>query len=86
MNKIYMKVCIRKGNEFMDLKNNQITLGDVIKNKEAFELIQNEFGSIMKGPLFAVAKKMSLEKIIAYSDGKISKNKIEELLLKLKNV
>ena len=70
----------------MDLKNYEITLGEIMKNKDAAELIQSEFGHIMKGPMFAMAKKMNLKKIITYAEGKISKDKIEEMLQKLKNI
>ncbi len=75
-----------KGNEIMDLRNNEITLGEIMNNKDASRLIQTEFGHMLKGPLFAMAKKMSLAKIMTYADGKISKDKIEDLLLKLKNI
>ena len=70
----------------MDLRNNEITLGEIMQNKDASKLIQSEFGNMMKGPLYAMAKKMSLKKILAHADGKIAKEKIDELLLKLKEI
>ena len=70
----------------MDLRNNEITLGEIMQNKDASKLIQSEFGNMMKGPLYAMAKKMSLKKILIHAEGKISKEKVDELLLKLKNI
>lgn len=69
----------------MDLKNNTITLGEILKNEKAGVIIKEEFGDLMKGPLFGMAKKMSLAKILEFAKGKVDENKINEILNKLKN-
>lgn len=70
----------------MDLRNNSITLGEILKNEKASSIIKEEFGDIMRGPAFSMAKKMSLSKIIGYAKGKIDDGKINDLLTKLKNI
>ncbi len=70
----------------MDLKGNKITLGEILKNEEAKRLIKSELYEFYSSPMLAFAKKMSLEKILLYADGKIEKNKLDEILKKLENI
>lgn len=70
----------------MDLRNNSITLGEILKNDKASKIIKDEFGNIMNGPLFNMAKRMSLAKILELAKGKLDDTKINDILAKLKNV
>ena len=70
----------------MDLKNNSITLGEILKNDKASKIITDEFSGIMRGPAFNIAKKMSLAKILEFTKGKVDESKINDMIIKLKNV
>lgn len=71
---------------FMDLKNNNITLGEVLKNNQAKKVLQNEFKEYFNSPLFSFAKKMSIQKLLQLAKGKVPDDKINKILNELKNI
>ncbi len=70
----------------MDLKNNKITLEEIMKNEKAASVLKKEFGSYMKGPAYFAAKKMTLEKIMEMGKNIINQDKINEILSKLEEI
>lgn len=70
----------------MDLKNNKITLEEIMKNERAAEVLKREFGSYMKGPMYFTAKKMTLERIMEIGRNIINQDKINEILSKLEEI
>jgi len=71
----------------MDLRNNSITLGEILKNPEAKELLHKELPQYFNNPmLMGMARGMSLTNILGIASGMISKEKQQELLTKLKAI
>lgn len=70
----------------LDLRNQTITLGELLQNPKAKAVLQKRFGKLLSHPLIGSAKKMSLKQLIQLSEKKLSKETIEDILIELKNV
>ncbi|MFA5657836.1 MAG: hypothetical protein WC900_00945 [Oscillospiraceae bacterium] len=70
----------------MDLKNNSITMGELLKNPAAKALLERELPQYMKHPMLSLAKNMPLSGIIGFSKGYVSPEKINMLLIRLKEL
>ena len=70
----------------MDLRNNKITLGEILKNEEAKKLLKKELGVFYSSPMMAFAKNMTVDKILRYAKGKIDDEQIAGILKKLENI
>ena len=70
----------------MDLKNNGITFGELLKNPRAKALLEREIPQYMKQPMLSIAQNMSLSGIIGISRGHISQEKVNILLSQLKEL
>jgi len=68
----------------MDLKNNKITFGDVLKNPKAEIIFDRLFPEVMNPFLLHQAKKMTLENILKNATGPDAKEKIEKVVSMLK--
>ena len=62
----------------MDLRNNEITLEEVMKNEKASILIREELGGFTSSPMFLFAKKLTLKKIIEYAKGRLEDSKVND--------
>lgn len=70
----------------MDLKNNQITVGELLKNPKARAMFAREFPQIMNSPLLAFAKNMTLSSVIGYAKNHLPKEKIKALYEELERI
>lgn len=70
----------------MDLKNGNITVREILSNKQAKALLERELPEIMCSPLIALASSMRLNQVLSFAGGKIPAQKIEELLEQLKKI
>ncbi|SHI09803.1 hypothetical protein SAMN02745823_02381 [Sporobacter termitidis DSM 10068] len=67
----------------MDLKNNKILFGEVLKNPGAEMIFAKLFPELMNPFLLHQAKKMTLENILKISTGPDAQEKIERVIAKL---
>jgi hypothetical protein len=70
----------------MDLKNNNITIGEILKNVEAKRLLEKEFPQYIKQPMLSMAMNMPLSRIISMSQGKVPQDKINSLIILLQRL
>ncbi len=70
----------------MDLKNNSITLGELLKNPKAKMLLERELPQYMKHPMVGMAQGLPLSTVIGFAKGNISQDKLSMLLIKLKEI
>ena len=67
----------------LDLKNNQITVRELMANPKAKALFQKRFGEWMKHPLFSAAQSLTLSQLMelakVYLPQKIIQSTLEEL-------
>lgn len=70
----------------MDLKNNKITVGELMDYQPARAVFQKNFPMVMRHPLLGAARSVTLEQVIALAGDKIPRKKIQETLNELRKV
>lgn len=70
----------------MDLKNNRITVGELLENPSARAVFQRRFPMVMKHPLLGAARTVTLEQLISFAGAYVPKGIINETLQELKKL
>lgn len=70
----------------MDLKNNKITVGELLNYAPAKAVFQRRFPMVMRHPMLGAAKTVTLEQVIALAGSCIPQKTIQETLNELRNV
>lgn len=70
----------------MNLKNYNITVGEVLQNPQARALLQREIPMVMRHPLLPVANAIPLRDIINNAGGYVSQKKIQSILQQLERL
>ena len=75
-----------EGAIFTDIKDGNITLGEVVATIEGKALLMREFPDVAGSPLFVLAKKMTLNTVIKRWGNKVSAEKIASLTEEIKKI
>lgn len=67
----------------MDLRNHQITVGELLDNPRARQLLQKELPGIFNSPLLALAKGMRLQQVIPLAKDRLAPEQLQRLLQEL---
>ena len=70
----------------MNLKNNKITVGELLDYAPAKAVFQKRFPMVMRHPMLGAARTVTLEQVIAVAKGYIPEKKIQETLNELQKV
>lgn len=70
----------------MDLKNNKITVGELLDYQPAKAVFQKQFPMVMRHPMLGAARSITLEQIIALAGDKVPQKKVQETLSELRKV
>ena len=70
----------------MDLKNNKITVGELLDKPASKAVFQRRFPMVMKHPMLGAARTVTLEQLIAFAQPHVPKNTINETLMELKKL
>lgn len=70
----------------MDLKDNKIKMGELLKNEEASKIIKREFSEFYTPMLIALSRNMSLESVLSLAQGKVDGARIDRALDALRAV
>ncbi|RPF42189.1 hypothetical protein EDD70_2528 [Hydrogenoanaerobacterium saccharovorans] len=70
----------------MDLRNNQITIGELLLNPKAKMIARREFLALMNPFMLSMAKNMTLEQALKYAEKEIPQNKINRIIAELKAI
>ena len=64
----------------MNLKNYQITVGEVLQNPQAKAMLQKELPMVMRHPMLPMANAIPLKDVIHYAGGYVSQRKMQNIL------
>ena len=70
----------------MDLKNQKITVGELLDNPRSRAVFQRRFGHLMQNPLVRAGRSLTLEQLVALAGTKLPRQVIQETLEELKKV
>lgn len=70
----------------MNLKNNKITVGELLDYAPAKAVFQRRFPMAMRHPMLGAARTVTLEQLISMAGNYIPQKKIQETLEELKGV
>lgn len=67
----------------MNLRNNEITVGEILSNPEAKALLKKEFPEVLNPIMLQLARNMSLGSVLNLAKGRYSEEKINQVILML---
>jgi len=70
----------------MDLKNNKITVGELLNYAPAKAVFQRRFPMVMRHPMLGAARTVTLEQVISLAGNYIPQKTIQETLKELRSV
>ena len=70
----------------MDLKNNKILVGELLDNPAAHAVFQRRFGRLLKHPMAAAARSLTLEQLMGFAQVYVSQQVIRDTLNELKHI
>lgn len=70
----------------MNLKNNRITVGELMDYAPAKAVIQKRFPMVMRHPMVGAARTMTLEQILSAAGAYIPEKKLQDALNELRKV
>ncbi|MEG0765973.1 MAG: hypothetical protein RR403_07980 [Pseudoflavonifractor sp.] len=70
----------------MDLKNNKITLGELLDNSGSRAVLQRRFPMALKHPTLGAARTVTLEQLMAFAVAYIPRSTVNETLQELRRV
>ena len=71
---------------FMDLRNDQITLGELWDDPKSRAVFQRRIPMLAKHPVKGAARTVTLEQLIAFAGAYIPKKTVEDTLNELRKV
>lgn len=67
----------------MDLRNRQITVGELLDKRESFLVLEKHFGQFARHPMLKMARGMTLQQLLQYAPRHVPKNKLDQALHEL---
>ena len=68
----------------MELRNNRITVGELLDDPRSRAVFQRRFSHMMRNPLVEAGRSLTLEQLISLAGAKLPRKVIEETLEELK--
>lgn len=70
----------------MNLKNNKITVGELLDNPRSRAVFKKRFPMVMSHPLLGASRTVTLEQLISFAENYVSKKVVEETLEELRKI
>ena len=70
----------------MNLKNNRITLGELLDNPASHAVLQRRFPTLLRHPMLNMARKAPLEQAVAFARNRLSPQDINCTLEELRRL
>jgi len=70
----------------MDLKNQKITVGELLDDPRSRGVFQRRFGHLLDSPLVRAGRSLTLEQLVALAGTKLPRQVIQETLEELRRV
>ena len=68
----------------LNLKNNKITVGELLDDPRSRAVFQRRFGHMLRNPLVEAGRSLTLEQLIVLAGAKLPRKVIEDTLEELK--
>jgi len=75
-----------RGGDPLDLRNNKITVGELLDNERSRAVFQRRFGKWIKHPMLAAGRSLTLGQLMELAKVYIPQKTIEETWKELKNL
>lgn len=75
-----------KGGDRLDLRNNNITVGELLDNERSRAVFQRRFGKWMKHPMVAAGRSLTLAQLMELAKVYVPRKTIEDTWKELKNL
>ena len=70
----------------MDLKNNKITVGELLKNPRSKEVLMRRFPGVINLPIVKTSGSLSLDKAVKMASAYVPRKILQETIEELKNL
>ncbi len=70
----------------MDLKQNRITVGELLDNPASRAVFQRRFPMVMKHPMLGAARTVTLEQVISFAQPYIPRSVVNDTLAELRRL
>ena len=70
----------------MDLRENRISVGELLMNTSAKTLLKKEFPEVMSPLMLAMAKKMTLQSVLELAGSRYPQEKLQRVLEELRAI
>ncbi len=70
----------------MDLKNNRITVGELLANPQAKELFYREFPALVNSPYLKNASRMPFSDVVRLANRYLAPEKIRQIMKELEQI
>ena len=70
----------------MDLKNQKITVGELLDDSRSRAVFQRRFGHLLQSPLVRAGRSLTLEQLVVLAGTKLPRQVIQETLEELRRV
>ncbi|HIU42795.1 MAG TPA: hypothetical protein IAB67_00670 [Candidatus Ventrousia excrementavium] len=70
----------------MDLRNGNITVGELLRNPAAVRIFNEEFPGVLQSPMVRMARGMSLNRVLGHVRGRVPQQKLDRLLTRLREL
>ena len=70
----------------MDLRNNNITIKELMANPKSKQILLREFSGFVNPQMIAFASNMTLGTVLGFASGRVMPSKINDVLNQLKSI
>ena len=70
----------------MNLKGGNVTIGEIMNNPKGFAIMKREFPNLIGTPMFAMAQRMTLNKVVQHWGNHVPRSKIDSIIEELKRI
>lgn len=70
----------------MDLNNLDITVGQLLQNREAKQILEREFPNLVNSPMSRLYSSMPLRQVIVHAKSVVPDEKIQRIIKKLEMI
>ena len=67
----------------MDLRNNNITVSELLNNPKSKTILAKEFPDIINSPLISIGRGLTLKAVLGYAKGRYPQDKLNRVLYEL---
>ena len=70
----------------MNLKGGNVTIGEIMNDPKGFAIMKREFPKLIGTPMFKMAQRMSLNRVIQHWGHHVPRSKIDSIIEELKRI